>query len=59
MECTIQIVSSPDRQILNLKSWDYVYIPMTENERGRYAASITNACWRIKVDKAPKENQDR
>lgn len=49
------IVSCNERKIQPIsKDWDYVYIPMTEEEKEKYLVEkIEDPCWRIGVQ--PKE----
>ena len=46
-----EIVSSSNRQILELEGFDYVYIPLTGMERYKYAPNTINPCWRISIAK--------
>ena len=44
------IVSSNNRQILDLKDFIYIYIPMSDEEKRQFAPDNIDACWRIKVE---------
>ena len=47
----VHICSNSEREIIQLqKHEEYVYIPMSENERMRYAPLLLNACWRFSVE---------
>ena len=50
-QLTISIVSCSERkhEVLS-KDWDYVYIPMSEDEKFLYCnPNVLNPCWRIGV----------
>jgi hypothetical protein len=57
---TVDIVSFKDRKIIPIhgkEGWDYVYIPMTEEEKQKYMGDkIKDPCWRIGIQ--PKEHAE-
>jgi hypothetical protein len=46
----VEIVSSIRRKIIEIPGVVYVYIPLTEGEKKRFAPNIINPCWRIRLD---------
>jgi len=50
LQATIEIVSNSKRQIIPISlDWDYVYIPLTVEEKKRYSSATINPCWRIGI----------
>lgn len=46
----VEIVSSSEREILDLTDFVYVYIPMSDEEIDHFGAYTINPCWRIRKD---------
>ena len=45
----VEIVTCPGRKILSLGDVEFVYIPLSPEEREKYAPQIEDPCWRIQV----------
>jgi hypothetical protein len=46
-----KIVSNSKRTIVEFDGFDFIYIPMTEEEKVEYAPTLLNACWRLTVER--------
>ena len=46
----VEIVSSSEREILDLTDFVYVYIPMSDEEKDHFSPWGINPCWRIRKD---------
>jgi len=47
----LSVVSNAKRETTEFRSFYYVWIPMTNEEKELFAPDIENAAWRIKVYK--------
>jgi len=46
----VEIVGSSKREIVDIGCWQYIYIPMTDDEKKKFAPDNVDACWRIRID---------